>query len=517
MTDPAVLIDALSCPVKSAEVIFGAKSWSKTEQIHRDLEEPEARVIAYGCHSSGKTHTGVIADFRHVMKHSDGRVIAMAPTSPQLGLIYWAEARTIHAQMLEPLLPPINHEFLAYPGQPKRGIVSVSTDRPERMRGLKGGHLRAHLEEINGTREEHFPEIESMFASANVSMYATMNPTRAKGPAYDMVTAQRHLYTIHQIKAWDTPNLSSLGPGRDEILDALLAMPDDRGGPLDRNVMPFLISRRYVRDMWEKCDRNEMHPQWLSRIEAEFPSSSDDLLLDLMWIEKAEAAAQAPSVPGRLVAWVDVGGSGQGGRDETALCIGEHWWDEKKVKHVTILHEQQWKGVDARGPIIEILKRTQYQARWLTGSIAIDKGGLGHFWPRDFTEAGLSNVHGIDYGSPAHDVDTFSNRKAEIFWRARGAFERGEVTGLEAGSKTTAQLSTVKWETESKYARIHITNEKSKDPTNPTRKVVKSPDRGESALGVIGWPIGQPSEATTGSWAEGDGLSNVARMRGREW
>jgi hypothetical protein len=143
-------------------------------------------------------------------------------------------------------------------------------------------------------------------------------------------------------RADHSPNLVGIS------LEQVLEMDPSGGGPLDRNPVPYLVTRRWVYDQyriwWHGDERSS--PNWMSRVRGQFPDQSEKALIKLAWLERAlERASKNPiedDAPS-LIAGVDVGG----GEAETVvyLCAS------KPGQH-QIIKIGAWRGEDTRGEVI---------------------------------------------------------------------------------------------------------------------------------------------------------------------
>lgn len=467
-----------------AEHVLRHKLWSKTREIHRLLDgDPNIRLVVYGCHSSSKTHTGVASDLQLVRRHPRAKVVAIAPTGQQLTSIFWAEAhRQAKGAVYSDILPALHRRELVWPGDPGRGIIGIATDKPTNIRGQKGQPLRVHIEEINGVDESHFDDIWSLFSQANTQLYATMNPTLAAGSAYEMVAGDSDLFHVIRITAWDTPNMALWGRERDEMLDAILSADPRPGGPLDtRVVMPWLISPRFIRNTYDRCDGDVEHPLFQSRIDAIFPEGGDDVLVKLGALEAACRQPPAWLSDSRRFALrgaryvFSIDPAGRGGA-ECALCVIAVWW-ENGVEHRAIVDERAWMSEDARPSIASYLLGSYGLEALMRGLTVVDQTGLGHFWPRDLKALGIPNTRGLDYAGAARDPAAYVNRKAEWFSNAAQLFRDERVFGLSRGGRTFAQVAKVA-RTYDRKLRIGIEEKKG-----------GAWDRSDAALQGLGFPI----------------------------
>src|SRR6266478_2764535 len=133
------------------------------------------------------------------------------------------------------------------------------------------------------------------------------NPTIPSGAFYDAFHRERGLWNCITMDAFDTPNLKGI------TLDDLLQMDTLEGGPLDQNPIPYLATRRWIRDMYLKWWHGEesSSPSWMARVRGEFPSQTTNALFKLTWLERSkDRAVNEPVIDEgeRLIAGVDVGG-----------------------------------------------------------------------------------------------------------------------------------------------------------------------------------------------------------------
>ena len=251
------------------------------------------------------------------------------------------------------------------------------------------------------------------------------------------------------IGAFDTPNLAGLD------LEALLALDEDE---LDRNVRPYLISRRWVKEKYQEWGPG--NPLWESRVMGQFPKQAQDSLLSLTWLERAQLRPLATNKPNVLfTAGVDVAGPGT---DETVVVIrhGEN-----------IIDIQAFTCDDARGPVMAAL--LPYQSR--LGLVNVDGDGLGWYLAQHLAEH--FRVQAIQAGRAAiGDVaPQFLNLKAQLYWCLRLRLEANEIAGLK-DEKTIAQLASLRYR---HNARGQVVIE-SKDEAR--KRGVKSPDRAEAMM-----------------------------------
>jgi hypothetical protein len=134
----------------------------------------------------------------------------------------------------------------------------------------------------------------------------------------------------------------------------LLRLDPAQGGPLDRNPVPFLVTKRWVHDQylawWHGSDSSS--PNWLSRVLARFPDQAQNALIKMVWLERAKQRALenpvADAGSGPLVAGVDVGG----GEAETVVYVCQCRRDQHKI-----IALGAWRGEDTRGQVVNFLNQ----------------------------------------------------------------------------------------------------------------------------------------------------------------
>ena len=183
--------------------------------------------------------------------------------------------------------------------------------------------------------------------------------------SFDAFTQERGLWSCFTIDPFDSPNLKELD------LEQLLRMDPSEGGPLDRNPVPYLVTKRWVYDQyfawWHGSESSS--PNWLSRVLARFPDQAQNALFKMIWLERAKRnALQSPignSGAGPLVAGVDVGG----GQAETVAYVCECKLDRRRI-----IRMGAWRGEDTRGQVVNFLN--EYRSR--LSIVRVDAIGIGH-------------------------------------------------------------------------------------------------------------------------------------------
>lgn len=430
------------------------------------MERPRAKVAVKACHSSSKTFTAADVVLLALLKGYD--VVTTAPTQEQVERLLWGHIRraidtspTIDRKVwgnvnLTEIRMPTGEFAIGLATKPEEGGVR-----------FQGHHARPDsallvvVDEALGVNPGIFEAVEGFAAGGDVRRLYLFNPTVASGPVYDIFTSADPTWERITIDAFDTPNLEGL------TLADVLAMPEHE---LDDNVRPYLVTRRWVRDMYYAW--GEDSPLWQSRVRGQFPDQASNSLISLSWLEAARARPGVYAEKGGdVVAGVDVAGPG---KDETVVYIRQG---------ARVLEMCPFADSDSRGRVVQAIQRWLHKG--LT-RVNVDSAGDGHYFMLHLREHLPSHVvvNGINVGSSPTDQkdtdgrthqDLFANLKAELYWHLRTQFRDGLVSGL-TDQTTISQLASILWAPNSRGKTEIESKEKA------ARRGVKSPDRAEALM-----------------------------------
>lgn len=448
--------------------ILGHRTWPVQEEIIHSLENNPRTAVA-GCHASSKSHSAAEAAIAWLTRYDDGVVRITAPTQHQARGGIWKEIRKAvsTARVIE-YPEPGEYKWIFSDKNFAEIRAAGKGGRGVKFQALHEGHVLILVDEAPGVEGEIFEAIEGIRAGGQVHVGIFGNPTVPGGYFYEAFTQNRDMWNCITIDGLDTPNLEGL------TLDDLVEMPLDPGGPLDDNPWPFLITRRFVREMLEYW--GETNPRFEARVRGRFPQLDEDALIPLMWLEAARN--REPERSGaRLSAGIDVAG---GGRAENVLYIVDRG-------HIVTNYPVTSTGsVDhATGQIVAALE----EFRGDLGSVYYDDIGVGSRLGTILRERRFNAV-GVNVGLPAYDKERFERSRDELFWTLREMFRRGEIAGLD-DETTIAQLSSIRYEYTA-TGKIKIESKKAM-----AKRGLRSPDRADALMlaltGSIGGVDGQMS------------------------
>lgn len=460
--------------VRYVRGILGHDPWEVPERILRAIDKPRARVAVKSCHASGKTHTAGEGVICHVSRHDDGIAVTTAPTWTQVKEVLWREIRS-----------QIDGARVAFPKPstvrwdmgPKQYAMGLSTNEGTRFQGWHGRILIV-VDEAAGVRPAIIEAAEGIRAGGDVRFLWLGNPTITSGPFYEVFSSTRGVgWTLITISAFDTPNFAGLGRAKSDGSppDALLTMTED---DLNTNVRPYLITRSWVREMWEVCQHNPEHPFWQARVLGEFPTQDVHALIPLGWIERAKRNwYDLPRDPdgtviddgGSRIVGIDVAGPGDAETVRVTRSGGPLW----KVEI-----PEAWRSPDPRGEVMRSLLDDRARIR----GGAYDAIGIGYYFGLPFAEAGIP-LDGVNVSDKATDSERFGNLKAQLYWGLREQFQEDGVA-LDDDAVLCAQLAGLRYFVD---ARGKIWIESKEDAR---KRGVQSPDRAEALMLTVGYVPG---------------------------
>src|SRR5439155_12166724 len=200
----------------------------------RAVARPRAKVAVKACHGSSKTFTA--ADLVQWWTVTGGIVVTTASTWEQVKRLLWGEVHKSYAAARYPLGGELLQTELKFATD--WYAIGLSTNEGVRFQGFPGRVLIV-IDEAPGVRPEIWEAIEGLRAAADVRVLALGNPTIRGGPFYDAFTRDRDEWATFTIDAFATPNLAGFSS------EDLAAVSE---AALDRNVRPYLVTRRWVRD-----------------------------------------------------------------------------------------------------------------------------------------------------------------------------------------------------------------------------------------------------------------------------
>jgi integrase len=232
--------------------VLGFEPWSKQREVLESVRD-HSRTAVRSCHGAGKTAIAARSALWFLAVHPNSRVITTAPTWAQVKDLLWREIRLGYqaaagyfgGELYDTRLE-LGVDWLA---------LGLSTDRPERFQGHHAEHLLLVIDEASGVDEQIFEASAGFLTSPGARVLMIGNPTKTSGEFFAAFHSARGFYNTIHVPAKSTPAFT-----REKL-------PDD--------VKRRLVSKQWVEEHERKWGKRS--PLYQVRVQAEFPSQSDDV------------------------------------------------------------------------------------------------------------------------------------------------------------------------------------------------------------------------------------------------
>jgi phage terminase large subunit len=459
-----------SNPVAFCREVLGFEPWSKQAEILESVRD-NSRTAVRSCHAAGKTATAARAAlwFLAVFPHS--KVVTTAPTWAQVRDLLWREIRVgyeqargfVGGEIFDTRLE-LATDWLAF---------GLSTDRPERFQGHHAEHLLLVVDEASGVAEEIFEASAGFLTSPGARALLIGNPTKTSGEFFAAFHGARSFYNTIHIPAEATPAFT--------------------GEKVPAAVLRQLVSRQWVDEHRRKW--GERSPLYQVRVEARFPSQSDDVVVALGDLEDAQARTLEPGLP--LVLAVDVA---RFGSDQTVFAA-------RAGNVVRIAKSYGGRStMETVGAIIELGRRMEDQYG-RKPTIVVDDAGLGGGVVDRLRELGGWRVVAFLGAGAARDAREYPNARSQSWFDFADVLP---LIDLDDDEDLATDLLAPRYVLDSAGRRVVEAKAETK------RRLRRSPDRGDSVVMAFSIdPPGQRPRGYTSTVAHGSIVDHIRRSRGR--
>jgi phage terminase large subunit len=228
-------------PVLFATNVLGSKLWEREIEILKSIQN-NRRTAIRSCHGAGKTYSLGLSALWWLARYPEGIVLTTSPTLRQVRTQLWAEIHRIAAASKVPY-PELRTTELKFRGDDNFAL-GLSTNQAENFQGYHGKYVLIIVDEAPGIAAEIWDAIAGAMAGGKVHIVLAGNPTTPSGLFFDAFNRERGLWNCITIDAFDSPNLRGL------TLEQLLQMDPATGGPLDQNLVPYLVTKRWVYEQY---------------------------------------------------------------------------------------------------------------------------------------------------------------------------------------------------------------------------------------------------------------------------
>lgn len=386
-------------PVGFIRDILDESPWSIQSMIAEAVRDHRYTAVP-SCFGSGKDW--VAARIGAWWVATGGILVVTSNTFAQLKDIYWRELRGAHRKGGLPGQPSWGTDLRWDVSEGSWAIGRKPDDNdPEGLQGIHGDRVLVIIDEANGVSPQLWEAVRGLVVNEASRILAIGNPWEPVGPFYEACRSAK--WHVIRISVFDTPNFT--------------------GEPVPEKAQNELVGPRWVEDA--RLDGLEGTAWWQAKVLGEFPESASDQVIPLSLVEKARSVAYESAATDS--AGLDVA---RFGSDDTALVEGSGNGPEM----LTIVHGHDTMAVAGLG------------ARFLRerrGSLAIDEGGVGGGVVDRLREQRLpGTILAVNAGSaPDNDPDErLVNMRAQLWWTAREALYRGEVSLARLSEEHYARL-----------------------------------------------------------------------------
>lgn len=413
---------------------LGEQAWSKQAEIALSVLDHRYTAVR-SCHDSGKSFIAARLACWWITTHAPGEafVVTSAPTLAQVRSILWREIHKAHAS--GSLIGDLNQtEWLIDGELVAMGRKPADYDE-EAFQGIHGHFVLVILDEASGIPGSLWNAAETLITNEESRLLAIGNPTDP-GSAFAKVCRPNFGWNVIGISAFDTPNFT------DE--------------PVPEDLRSLLISRTWVEE--RRTRWGEGSPLWISKVNGEFPDSSDDSLISLSWVERARERELEAATPVHL--GVDVA---RFGSSETVIVLRRG--PVARVVHARVEQDT----MRTTGEVIRVMRTSG-------ASVAkIDDVGVGGGVLDRLKEQRISAV-GINAGKAPKERRRFANARAEYYWFLREIFEKGEISIPADDEVLAEQLCSIRYSVNSR-GLIQIESKE-----DMKARGVASPDRADALM-----------------------------------
>lgn len=430
-------------------------------------------------HGAGKSTILAWTGWLFLNFYKDSRLVATAPTFPQLHDVLWPEYAKWWSQMPEGLKNQweISGNHIRHKGNPMVWFaVSRTSNKPENMQGFHGTNIMIQGDEASAIPPGVFEIIEGTLSEAGELGKTAMlilagNPNFTAGEFYNAFYKNKDLYNRFTLTG--DPNL----------LKQLKLNDGEYHTEHGKVYHATRISKKYRETMTTKYGRESS--VYDVRVRGTFPKMDDHAVIPLQWAEQALILPipQFDKIADGVTIVMDVA---RFGGDETVVGV---------FRKGCILSMKSWPKTSTVQ--CEDILKEEYD-RWCARGISVqrvivDEPGVGGGVVDGSRRRGLPITpyhggEGMKKGrDPEEDIRMFVNKRSRDWWVLRRAFEKGGVPLEKVADNETLvnQLASVQYDYNKKTEKIQV---ESKTEMRARLGIDASPDRADVlVMGFAPW------------------------------
>ncbi len=273
-------------------------------------------------------------------------------------------------------------------------IAGFSTDNAPQAEGWHAKHLLYVLDEARAVDDSIWQASFKACTTPGAKILAGSIPGDAKGQFYRIFT---HLRKTWKCFSYPTAKYKHMK---------------------FKALCPERVSQKSIDEKLE--DGGESSPFFQTSVLANFSHSADDSVIPLNYFLKAKENVLEPK--GSIVHGLDIA---RYGRDKSCICTRDGG---------VILSFKEKGGLDT------ISCSTWAELETGGAPLYLDSCGIGGGVLDALKAKNVENVTGVNVAESPKDKDKFLNSRAELYWRLREKFEKGEIDLTHLDEKTLDKL-----------------------------------------------------------------------------
>lgn len=388
-------------PVGFVRDILGAEPLPYQAEFLEALADGERKMSVRSGHGTGKSTAASWAMLWFVMLRFPNKVVVTAPTSGQLFDALFAELKRWINELPDPLkvMLIVKNDRVELAAAPSEAFISARTSRaetPEALAGVHSDNVMLVVDEASGVPEAVFEAAAGSMSGHSAVTIMLSNPTRSSGTFFESQTRLSGSWWTRRWSCVDSPLVS------DEFVDEMRL--------------------RYGEDS----------NAFRIRVLGEFPLADDDTIIPFHLVESAMHRDIQVAEDTAVVWGLDVA---RFGSDKTALA---------RRQGAVITDISSWQGLD----LMQTVGRVKAEYDGLSPSqrpreILVDVIGMGGGVVDRLRELGLP-VRGVNVGEAPSMGDTYSNLRAELWFKMRGWLEQ-RTSRLPKNDQLVAELTSIRY------------------------------------------------------------------------
>lgn len=444
--------------------------------IHDTFVGEEDRTAMKSAHGVGKTATLAICGWLFLNLYERSRLVATAPTFPQLHDILWPEYAKWHFQMPEKMRNQwdISGNHIRHKEFPKIWFgVSRTSNKPTNLQGFHGTDLMIQGDEASGIPQDVFEVIEGALSEAGeigktAKLLLAGNPNFNAGEFFAAFNKNKKLYNRYTISG---------DPAIHEILGT------KRDGDYHKEHGRVFYSKRVTKKYYDTMASKYGIDGGVFdvRVRGMFPREEDAAVIPLAWAQRATGreAPKFDKVADGVRIVMDVS---RGGGNETVMSTFR--------RNVEIRKKTQAKTTTSQCVDLLVDEFKYWKELGIhVDQVIIDEPGVGGGVVDEARRAELPVTpyhggEGLKKGiDPDDEIRMFQNRRARDWWKARRMFETNQIIIMD-DDDTVNQLASVHFFYNERDKIQVESKEKMKDRLGEDA----SPDRADTiVMGVAPW------------------------------